>query len=109
MKAKYRKVKQTDTSVPLSILAMSISLALSTDHGCSARPAGQAWVSGVIMMPQNHNVQNAYTDVPIFLAQKNVTVSIFIRYMLIQYSAFKKIIVLLVYETFVQRRNNYSD
>ena len=71
MKAKYRKEKQTDSSVPLSILAMLISLALSPDRGCSARPAGQAWVSGVIAMSQNRNMRSACTDVPIFLAQKN--------------------------------------
>ena len=44
MKAKiYRKEKQTDFSAPLSILTISISLALSPDCGRSARPAGQAW------------------------------------------------------------------
>ena len=88
MEAKYQKEKQTDSSVPLSILTMSILLALSPDRGCSARPAYQAWVSGVIATSQNHNMRSAYTDVPIFLAQKNtknVTKHLFIRYMLIQY------------------------
>ena len=32
MKAKYRKEKQTDSSAPLSILTMSISLSLSPDR-----------------------------------------------------------------------------
>ena len=63
--------KQTDTSAPLSILAMLISLALSPDCGCSATLAGQARASGVIPTSQNHNTRNAYTDVPIFLVQKN--------------------------------------
>ena len=71
MKAKYQKGKQTDSYVPLSILATLISLAPSPDRGCSARPAGQARVSGVIATSQNHNMQSAYTDVPIFLSQKN--------------------------------------
>ena len=57
MKAKYRKEKQTDSSVPLSILAMSILLVLSLDRGCSARPAGQARVSGVIATSQNRNMR----------------------------------------------------
>ena len=35
MKTEYRKEKQTDTSAPFSILAMSISLALSPDRGRS--------------------------------------------------------------------------
>ena len=62
MKAKYRKEKQTDSSAMLSILAMSILLALSPDRGRSARPAGQAWVSGMIATSQNRNMRNAYTD-----------------------------------------------
>ena len=89
MKAKYQKEEQTDSSAPLSILAMSISLALSPDCGHSATPAGQAWVSGVILTSQNRNTWSTYTDIPIFLALKstktslNVTVSVFIRYVLI--------------------------
>ena len=55
------------------------------DRGYSGR---QARASGVIVMSQKkkkkNNMQSMYTDVPIFLAQKNVTVSIFSRYMLIQ-------------------------
>ena len=39
-KAKYQKEKQADSSAPLRILAMLISLALSPDCGQSARPAG---------------------------------------------------------------------
>ena len=77
MKTKYRKAKQTDTSAPLSILVMSFLLV--------DRAAGQAWASGMIPTSQNHNTRSAYTDVLTFLAQKNVTVSIFIRNMLIQY------------------------
>ena len=73
MKTKYRKEKQTDSSVLLSILAMSISLPLSPDRRHSATPAGQAWVSGMIPMSQKCNARSVYTDVPIFLAQKNVT------------------------------------
>ena len=57
-----------DSSAPLSILMMSISLALSRDCGRSARPAGQVWASGVIATSQNCKMQSAYTDVPIFLA-----------------------------------------
>ena len=64
MKTKYGKEQQTASSAPLSILAMSISLAISP-------PAGQARVSGVIPTSQNRNTRSAYTDVPIFLAQKN--------------------------------------
>ena len=73
MKAKYRKEKQTNFSALLSILTMSISLALSTNHGRtrSARPASQARVSGVIATSQNRNMRSTCTDVPIFLAQKN--------------------------------------
>ena len=71
MKAKYRKEKQTDFSAPLSILTMLISLALSPDRRRSARPAGQARASGVIVTSQNRNMRSAYTDIPIFLAQKN--------------------------------------
>ena len=71
MKAKYRKKKQTGSFASLSILAMLISLALSPNRGRSARSAGQAWASGVIATSQNRNMRSAYTDVPIFLAQKN--------------------------------------
>ena len=41
------------------------------NRGCSDRPASQARVSGVIAMSQNRNMRSAYTDIPIFLAQKN--------------------------------------
>ena len=44
--------------------------ALLSDRGCSAIPAGQARVS-MIPISQNCNVRSMYTDVPIFLAQKN--------------------------------------
>ena len=71
MKAKYQKEKQNDTSAPLGILTMSISLAPSPDRERSARPAIQAWASGMIATSQNHNMRSAYMDVPIFLAQKN--------------------------------------
>ena len=70
MKTKYRKEKQTHASALLSILVMSILLALLPNRGCSAIPAGQAQVSGVILTSQNHNTQSAYMDAPIFLAQK---------------------------------------
>ena len=71
MKDEYRKEQQTDSYAPLSILAMSISLALSPDCGRSARSASHARASGVIAKSQNRNMRSAYTDVPIFLAQKN--------------------------------------
>ena len=67
MKTKYRKEKQTNSSVSLSILTMLNLLALSPDRTL----ASQARVSGVIPMSQNHNTQSAYTDILIFLAQKN--------------------------------------
>ena len=90
MKTNIRKEKQTNCSALFSILAMSILLALSPDRGRSATSTCQAWGSGVIATSQNRNTRSAYTDVPIFLAQKNiykkrhVMVFIFIRYMLIQ-------------------------
>ena len=80
MKTKYQKKKQTDTSAPLTILAMSISLALLPNRGRSATSAGQAWVSGMIPTSQNHNTRSAYMDVPIFLAQKNTKMSRFLFY-----------------------------
>ena len=71
MKTKTWKEKQTDSSAPLSVLTMSILLALSPDRGRSATSAGQARGSGVIAMLQNRNTRSAYTDISIFLAQKN--------------------------------------
>ena len=71
MKTKIWKEKQTDSSAPLSILAMSILLPLSPDRGHSATLASQARGSGVIATSQNRNTRSAYTDIPIFLAQKN--------------------------------------
>ena len=68
MKAKYRKEKQTESFAPLSILAMSISLALSPYRRW---PAGQAQGSGMIATSQRRNMRSAYTNVPIFLALKN--------------------------------------
>ena len=65
---------------------MSISLALSPDHGHSARPAGQILASGVIATSQNRNMQSAYTEFPFYWPRKiqkmslNVMVSIFSRY-----------------------------
>ena len=58
MKSKYQKEKQTDASALLSILTMSISLALSPDH---ATPASQAWHDPNVT---NHNTQSSYTDFP---------------------------------------------
>ena len=61
------------------------------------QPASQAQASGVFVMSQNCNMQSMYTDVPIFLAQKNtknVTEHhvFFSNYML--HSAFNFIIVM---------------
>ena len=71
IKTKYRKEKQTDTSAQLSILNFASSLARSRAQ-CYTSWSHQAWVSGVIPTSQNHNnMQSAYMDVPIFLAQKN--------------------------------------
>ena len=70
MKTKYLKEKQIDSSALLSILAMLNSLALSPNHGRSATPAGQAHVSGVMLMSHNFNTRSMYMDVTIFLAQK---------------------------------------
>ena len=84
MKAKYRKEKQTDTSAPLSILTMLISLTLSPIVGVVLdRHRLVEWSR----RHKKHTMRSMYTDIPIFLAQKNtlnVTVSIFIRYTLIQ-------------------------
>ena len=63
MKAKYRKEKQTDTSALLSPHDVDFASSLATIAGT----ASQAWASGVIPTSQNHNLRNAYTDVPIFL------------------------------------------
>ena len=70
-KAKYRKEKQTDSSAPPSIAKTSILLAHLPDRGHSATPAGQTRASGMMTTSQNRNMWSAYTDVPIFLAQKN--------------------------------------
>ena len=51
MKAKYRKDKQTDTSALLSILAMSILLALSTDRGHCQSGMGK-WRDPDVTKPQ---------------------------------------------------------
>ena len=66
MKTKYWKEKQTDSSALLSILAMSISLVLLPDHECSATPAGQARVSGVIPTSQNYNMWSAAVHIQTF-------------------------------------------
>ena len=60
-KNKYRKEKQIDSSVSLSILAMSISLALSPDRGCSPTSASQVRASGVVPTSQNRNMRSAYS------------------------------------------------
>ena len=44
------------------------SLAFSHNRGRSATPAGQAHVSGVILMSQNCNTRSMYMDVPILIS-----------------------------------------
>ena len=85
MKTKYQ---QTDSSALLSIFTMSISLALLPHHGCSTTPAGRGkWHNPhIILILQNRNAQSTYghSHFPGPENTKNIIVSIFIRYILIQ-------------------------
>ena len=101
MKTKYWKEKQTDPSALLSILVMSVSLVLSPDCRHSATPADQARVSGVIPTSQNRNTQSMYIRMFLFSwprkIQKtslNITVSIFIHYIILIYSKVCEIVIL---------------
>ena len=64
--------KQTDSSAPLSILVRSILLALLPDHMhrqyYTSRSGMGKWCDPDIT---NCNTWSAYTDIPIFLTQKN--------------------------------------
>ena len=65
MKDKCRKEKQTDSSAYLSVLVISISLALSLIAGVVLDRHRQVkWL-------WRYKKYNMWTDVPIFLAQKN--------------------------------------
>ena len=86
---KYRKEKQTDASAPLSILVMSILLALSPDRECSTISASQSgtvkWHDPDVTKPQYAERVHRFSWPRKYKKTSlNVTVSIFISYMLIQ-------------------------